>query len=79
MAETNTEAAFEASFEKSLDVAEKHLKNAMTEGAMLGPYIAVAMIEAAVNRAVMDISPDDVVGMLRELAEQVETDANEED
>jgi len=47
---------------------------------VLGPYVAVAMIEAAVNTAVDETSHEDVVDMLRDLANQIEEDAeNEED
>lgn len=65
----------EAMFEKALDIAEKHLEQAIKEGGSLGPYVAVAMIEAAVNRAVDETSHEDVVDMLRDLAQQIESDA----
>ncbi len=64
--------ADEPSFEVALKVAEKHLDHAIGEGRELGPYVAVAMIEAAVNSAVDITSHEDVVDMLRELANQVE-------
>lgn len=73
--DSNSPAA--ALFEKALDVAEKHLDAAVSEGGPLGPYVAIAMIEAAVNRAVEETSHDDVIGMLRDLAEQIESDRGE--
>ncbi|MBI1209782.1 MAG: hypothetical protein GC191_21185 [Azospirillum sp.] len=69
----------DAMFEKALDIAEKHLQKAMTDGGSLGPYVAVAMIEAAVNAAVEETSHEDVVDMLRDLAAQIEADAEHED
>lgn len=74
--DNNSPAA--AMFEKALDIAEKHLDNAVKDGGPLGPYIAFAMIEAAVNQAVEDASPDDVVDMLRDLADQIEADIDDE-
>lgn len=69
----------EALFEKALSVAEKHLEMAIKEGGPLGPYVAVAMIEAAVNAAVDETSHEDVVDMLRDLAAQIEQDADADD
>ena len=69
----------EAMFDKALDIAEKHLAEAMKEGGPLSSYVAVAMIEAAVNQAVEETSHEDVVDMLRDLASQIEQDAEEGD
>jgi len=69
----------EALFDKALSVAEKHLEMAIKEGGPLGPYVAVAMIEAAVNAAVDETSHEDVVDMLRDLASQIEQDADSDD
>lgn len=66
-------------FDKALELAEKHLERAMQEGGNLAPYIAVAMIEAAVNAAVEETSHEDVVDMLRDLANQIEEDAEDAD
>jgi hypothetical protein len=73
--DSNSTAA--ALFDKALEVAEKHLDMAIKEGGALGPYVAIATIEAAVNRAVEETSHEDVVGMLRDLAQQIEADADE--
>jgi len=78
MTDDNNQAA-EAMFDKALSVAEKHLEKAIKEGGPLGPYVAVAMIEAAVNAAVEETSHEDVVDMLRDLAAQIEADAGEVD
>ncbi len=75
--QTNSPA--EAMFEKALDIAEKHLENAMKEGGPLSAYVAVAMIEAAVNQAVEETSHEDVIDMLRDLAAQIEQDAQDQD
>lgn len=75
----DTNQTAEAMFDKALSVAEKHLEMAIKEGGPLGPYVAVAMIEAAVNAAVDETSHEDVVDMLRDLAAQIEADAEAED
>ncbi|WP_029013654.1 hypothetical protein [Niveispirillum irakense] len=75
---TNTSAA-EQLFDKALDMAEKHLEAAMKEGGALSGYVAIAMIEAAVNQAVEETSHTDVADMLRDLADQIEADAEEGD
>ena len=72
------EPSFEATFGTALMVAETHLNRAIAAGGELGPYVAMAMIEAAVNSAVDVTSHDDVVDMLRELANQVEGAAKED-
>lgn len=79
MSKDTTNQTAEALFEKALSIAEKHLDEAIKEGGPLGPYIAVAMIEAAVNAAVDETSHEDVIDMLRDLAAQIEADADESD
>ncbi|MEI8394816.1 MAG: hypothetical protein WCF85_08785 [Rhodospirillaceae bacterium] len=79
MTDPSTDLSADAMFDKALEVAEKHLKRAIEEGGVLGPYVAVAMIEAAVNTAVDETSHEDVVDMLRDLASQIEEDADNED
>lgn len=72
----------EAMFEQALKVAEKHLSAAMQEAGPLAPYVAVAMIEAAVNVGVDAAGHADIADMLRDLAGQIENDAgndNEEE
>lgn len=66
-------------YEKALDIAEKHLDRALDEGGEIAPYVAVAMIEAAVNAAVDETSPEDIVEMLRDLIEQIEADTDSVD
>lgn len=75
----DTNQTAEALFDKALSVAEKHLEAAIKEGGPLGAYVAVAMIEAAVNAAVDETSHEDVVDMLRDLAAQIEQDADEDE
>lgn len=75
--ESNSPAA--AMFDKALDIAEKHLLEAMKEGGPLSAYVAVAMIEAAVNQSVEQTSHEDVIGMLRDLADQIEADMEDPD
>jgi hypothetical protein len=74
MSNDKSSTTAEAMFEKALDIAEKHLEKAIADGGPLGPYVAVAMIEAAVNVAVDETSHEDVVDMLRDLANQIEAD-----
>ncbi|MEA1677724.1 hypothetical protein [Nitrospirillum sp. BR 11163] len=78
MSDTNNSTA-EALFEKALSVAEKHLEAALKEAGPLAAYVAVAMIEVAVNQAVEETTHQDVVDMLHDLANQIEQDADEED
>lgn len=68
-------ASAEALFEKALEIADKHLDAAATSAGPLADYVVVAMIEAAVNRAVDVAGHDDIVDMLRDLASQIEADA----
>jgi hypothetical protein len=75
----NDDSSAEALFDKALDIAEKHLERAMKEGGQLSAYVAVAMIEAAVNQAVEETTHEDVIDMLRDLAAQIEQDAAEGD
>ena len=79
MSKDSTNQTAEALLEKALSVAEKHLEAAIKEGGVLGPYIAVAMIEGAVNTAVDETSHEDVIDMLRDLAAQIEADADEDE
>ncbi len=72
-------SAAEQLFDKALDIAEKHLEAAQKEAGSLSAYVAVAMIEVAVNQAVEETSHADVVDMLRDLANQIEEDAEEEE
>ncbi|WP_119679985.1 hypothetical protein [Indioceanicola profundi] len=78
MSDANNSAA-EQLFDKALDIAEKHLEAAMKEAGPLSAYVSVAMIEVAVNQAVDETSHTDVVDMLRDLANQIEQDADEEE
>ncbi len=75
---TNNQTA-EALFEKALSIAEKHLEAAMKEAGPLSAYVAVAMIEVAVNQAVEETTHEDVVDMLHDLADQIEQDGGAEE
>ncbi len=75
MTEPAEQQAAAEQFEQALNIAEKHLQAALTEQPDNADYIAVAMIEAAVNQAVAVIGPLDVSEMLRDLANQIEQDA----
>lgn len=61
-------------FEKALDLADTHLDKALMAAGEMAPYVAVAMIEAAVNRAVEATSAEDVISILQDLIEQIEAD-----
>jgi hypothetical protein len=71
--EENTQSA-EALFDQALKVAEKHLDAALKEAGPLAPYVAVAMIEAAVNRGVDVAGHEDISDMLHDLAAQIDND-----
>ncbi|HYE51997.1 MAG TPA: hypothetical protein VEB20_20550 [Azospirillaceae bacterium] len=79
MSDTSNNQTAEALFEKALSIAEKHLEAAMKEGGPLSAYVAVAMIEVAVNQAVEETTHEDVVDMLHDLADQIEQDGAEEE
>ncbi len=64
-------------FEQALTLAEKHLDMAMEEAGDLADYVAVAMIEVAVNQAIDAAGHEDMIGVLRDLADQIEQDAGE--
>ena len=61
-------------FEKALVIAEKHLDAACEESGDLADYVAVAMIEVAVNQAIDVAGHEDIVSVLRDLADQIEQD-----
>ena len=73
----NDQETCEALFEKALSIAESHLESAMKENEELSDYVAVAMIEASVNRATELTSPEDIADMLRDLADQIEESGEE--
>jgi hypothetical protein len=66
-------------YDKAAEIAEKHLGAAIEEGGDVEYLVAVMMIEASVNTAVELTSRDDIVRLLKDLVEQIETDADEED
>jgi hypothetical protein len=72
--QTPTPEQAEALFDEALDLADAHLVKAMQVKEELAPYVAVAMIETAVNRAVEVTSAQDVVEMLHDLIGQIEAD-----
>lgn len=69
----------DAKFEQALEIAEKHLDKAISEAGQLGPFVAIAMIEAAVNAALDQAADEDVIDMLRDLADQIEADADNDE
>jgi hypothetical protein len=77
MSKNDTDTGTEALFEKALSIAEDHLEKAMEEAGELASYVAVAMIEAAVNQAIDETSMQDIADMLRDLANQIEADMEE--
>ena len=70
----NISSEAEEMFERALLIAERHLNAAMAEAGDLSDYVAVAMIEAAVNKAVEATSGADIVDVLRDMADQIEAD-----
>ena len=76
---SHQDTSTEALFEKALGIAETHLEQAMTEAGDLAAYVAVAMVEAAVNQAVELTGASDIADMLRDLAAQIEADAEDDE
>ena len=74
MTQITLDADFDANFESAFSIADTHLKHAIEEGGILAPYVAIAMIEAAVNAAVDRTESKDVIDILRDLANQVAAD-----
>ena len=69
----------EAMYDKAADIAGKHLNAALDEGGPLEYLVAVMMVEAAVNSAVEATSREDIVRLLKDLIEQIESDETEEE
>lgn len=70
----NNDDETEALFEQALAHADASLTTLMQAHPQSAAYIAVAMIEAAVNQAVDLTTPEDVISMLQDLIEQIEGD-----
>jgi dihydroxyacetone kinase DhaKLM complex PTS-EIIA-like component DhaM len=73
------DATAEDLFDQALAIADKHLDAALEEAGPLSDYVAVAMVEAAVNAAVEAAGNEDIAKVLRDLADQIEKDAAEGD
>lgn len=73
------DASAEELFDQAVVIAEKHLDIALDEAGPLADYVAVAMVEVAVNAAVEAAGHEDMVKVLRDLADQIEQDGAEED
>ena len=74
-----SEANAEELFDQALAIADRHLDAALDEAGSLADYVAVAMVEAAVNAAVEAAGHEDIARVLRDLADQIEKDAEEGD
>jgi pantothenate kinase len=76
----NDENAYmEAMYDQAADIAGKHLNAALDEGGPLEYLVAVMMVEASVNAAVEATSREDIIRLLKDLIEQIESDEAEED
>jgi pantothenate kinase len=69
----------EVMYDKAADIAGKHLNAALDEGGPLEYLVAVMMVEASVNAAVEATSREDIIRLLKDLIEQIESDDAEED
>ena len=58
-------------YDKALSLAEKHLETVVKSSGDLADYLAVAMIEAAVNLSSDIADPDELADFLRELADSL--------
>lgn len=75
--QTPANDASEQLFEQALTIAEKHLDAALDDAGDLADYVSVAMIEVAVNQAIDVAGHEDIIAVLRDLADQIEQDMNE--
>jgi hypothetical protein len=73
------DADMEVMYDKAADIAGKHLNAALDEGGPLEYLVAVMMVEAAVNAAVEATSREDIIRLLKDLVEQIESDEAEDD
>jgi hypothetical protein len=64
----------EALYDKAGEIAERHFRAALEEGGAVDYLVAVMMIEIAVNAAADATSPEDVLRLLKDLAQQIEQD-----
>jgi hypothetical protein len=69
----------DALYDKAAAIAERHLEAALDEAGELEHLVAIMMLEASVNAAVDLTSKGDIVGLLRDLADQIEKDRDEDD
>lgn len=76
---SHNEHQAEELFEKALEIADTHFDQAMAQAGDLAPYVSVAMIEVAVNRAAEATSSEDVINILQDLIEQIQADIDSED
>lgn len=69
------QAQYEAIYDKALAISEKKLEDALRDGGQeLAPFVAVTMIEAAVNSAADLLPLEDVAEMLQNILEQMNED-----
>ncbi len=66
-------------YDKAAEIAEKHLGAAIEEGGDIEYLVAVMMVEASVNTAVELTSREDIVKLLKDLVEQIESDVDDDD
>ena len=66
------------SYDKALSLAEKHLETAMKSSGDLADFLPVAMIEAAVNQSAEIADPEELADFLRELADDLLGDDDDE-
>lgn len=61
-------------YDAALALAEQHLAAAEAAAGDADRYVAVAMLEASVNRAVDLAGHQDIIAILRDLADQIAED-----
>jgi hypothetical protein len=71
-------ADMEALYDKAGEIAERHLRAALAEGGENDYLVAVMMIEVAVNAAAEATSPEDILRLLKDLAQQIEADVEDD-
>lgn len=66
-------------YDKALTAAEKHLEDAVKASGELADYLPLAMIEAAVNQSADIADPDELADFLRELADDLIGDDDDDE
>lgn len=71
----SNEAEYDQLYDRALEISEKKMMEALNDaGKELAPFVAVTMIEAAVNEAADRLPLEDVAAMLQTILDQMQED-----